>query len=76
MLGLSSLEVVAAGLGQVAAASCKENSLKYREPQKREESSGNVFWGGFREKKHESETEHPFVKNKKLRTKNKVNQTI
>jgi len=50
VLGLSSLEVVAAGLGQVAVASCKENSLKYREPQKVEESSGNVFWVVFGKK--------------------------
>ena len=47
-----------------------------------EESSGNMAsavlggGGGGSGKSHESETKRPFVKHKKLRTKNKMNQTI
>ena len=44
-----------------------------------EESSGNMtsaILGGGSGKSHESETKRPFVKHKKLRTKNKMNQTI
>ena len=47
-------------------------------PKKVEESSGNMASAilGGSGKSHESETKRPFVKHKKLRTKNKMNQTI